>query len=136
MDRNLQIIGLARKAGLLAVGADDVSKALRTGKAWLVISAGDASEAALRRACKGAEYSGVTYTVVPHSSFELGSITGRGSPGTAAILDAGLAARFMRGLADTDPERYRDTADILTQKAVAEAEKKRRAPSGKRRILQ
>jgi len=136
MDNNLQILGIARKAGLLAVGAEDVSKALRTGKAELVISACDASENALRRARKSAEYGGSLYTVAPHKSFELGSITGRGSPGTLAILDTGLAARFMRGLAETDPESYGGTAELLMKKARVSAEQKRRPLSGKRRTVQ
>jgi len=136
MDRNLQILGLAKKAGLLAVGADDASSALRTGKARVVISACDASESALRRARLSAEVSRALHIVVSYTSFELGSVSGRGSPGTAAILDAGLAARFMRGLAETAPERYREAAEFLAGSVRARTEKKKRPLSGKRRTVQ
>jgi len=136
LDNNLQILGLARKAGLLAVGAEDVSTAARNGKARLVISANDASENALRRARTAAESGGSMYSVIPYNSFELGSVTGRGSPGTVAILDAGLAARFLRGLAEKDPEQYRKAAEDLSQKALARTKKPRHTLSGKRRMMQ
>ena len=125
MDRNLQIIGLAKKAGLLAVGAEDSGSAARSKKAHIIISANDSSDNSLRRASSSAEIGQVLHIIVPYTSFELGSVSGRGSPGTVAILDLGLAARFMRGLAETDPERYRVSAEILSTKAGAKADKRK-----------
>ena len=137
MDRNLLIIGLAKKAGLLAVGADDTYSAARAGKARLVISACDASGGALRRAGNSAEAACALHIVVPYTSFELGNVSGRGSPGTAAFLDTGLAARFLKGLAETEPDRYSAAAESLMQEERARAEEiKRRPPSGKRRTVQ
>ena len=135
MDRNLQILGLAKKAGLLAVGLQDTVCAARAGKARLIVSTSDASDSALRRARNSAESNRVLHIVLPYSSFELGNISGRGSPGTAAILDTGLAARFLRGLAETEPDRYKEPAELL-QKACAHAKKKKHTPSGKRRTVQ
>ena len=136
MDRNLQIIGLAKKAGLLAVGSNDTGSAARAGKAQVVISASDASGSALRRARNSAEVCRAMHIIVPYTSFELGNVSGRGSPGTVAILDMGLAARFMRGMAETEPERFGESAELLTQKAAALTEKKNHTPSGKRRTVQ
>ena len=136
MDRNLQIIGLAKKAGLLAVGAEDSSSAAKTGKARVVISAHNASKNALRRVRNSLEGKRTLHVIVPYTSFELGTVSGRGSPGTVAILDAGLAARFMTGMAETDPERYGEQATALTEKARAIAERKKLKPSGKRRTVQ
>ena len=136
MDRNLQILGLAKKAGLLAIGSEDTYSAARAGKVGVVISAQDASGSAFRRAKAGAEASGVLHVVVPYTSFELGNISGRGSPGTLAVLDTGLAARFLSGLAATDPDRFSDPAELLAKKARAPAEGKRRTQSGKRRAVQ
>jgi len=126
MDNNLHLLGIAKKAGLLAVGADAVSIAARTGKAKLIITASDASGGALRRARASAESGGVMRMAVPYTMLELGIVTGRGSPGTVAVLDAGLAAGFMRGLARIDPTRYLDAAEQLDAKARALAERKKR----------
>ena len=136
MDHNLQILGLSKKAGLLAVGAEDTRSAARSGKAQLVISASDASVSALRRARDSAETGCALHIVAPYTSFELGSMSGRGSPGTVAILDAGLAARFLRGLAANAPDRYCEPAELLTKKAQIEIERRRHTRSVKRRSMQ
>jgi ribosomal protein L7Ae-like RNA K-turn-binding protein len=96
----LQLLGIARKAGLLAIGGESVSAASRKGKVRAVFSASDASDGAKRRARNDSLFCGAEYSVVPYTKFELGNVTGRGSPGTLAILDEGLAAGFLRGLAD------------------------------------
>jgi len=127
-DRTLQLIGLARKAGLIAVGGEAVSAAARKGKARLVLSASDSSEGSSRRARMNAEAAGVTYIMVPFTKFELGSITGRGSPGTVAILDSGLAAGFVQRLAEKEPDRYAEAAQRLTKEAQSLAEKKKQTP--------
>ena len=136
MDRSLQLLGIAKKAGLLAIGGDDVSAAARSGKARLILSASDASENALRRARVNAETGAAVHVIVPYTRFELGNMTRRGSPGTAAILDAGLAAGFLRGLAETEPGRYENAAELLGEEARALADRKKHAPSGKRRTAQ
>ena len=136
IDNNLQILGLARKAGLLAVGSEDTSAYARAGKVRLVISAHDAGEGALRRARNSAEVSCALHIMAPYTSFELGNVSGRGSPGTVAILDNGLAARFLRGLAQTNPERYNDAAEQLTKNAQAQMERNKQTQSGKRRTAQ
>ena len=125
MNRNLQLLGIAKKAGLLAIGGDAVSAAARTGKAWLVISASDASESALRRARYAAGSSRATHVIAPFTKFELGNVTGRGSPGTVAVLDAGLSAGFVRGLAQTEPDRYGETAELLEEQARELTNKKK-----------
>ena len=124
MDRNLQLIGMARKAGLLAVGCDAVKAAARAGKARLVFSASDASEGSVKRACYSSRSSGAVHIHVPYTKFEIGTITGRGSPGTAAILDVGLAAGFVKGLAAREPERYSEVAEVFEKKAHHQAEKR------------
>ena len=117
MDQNLQILGLARKASLLAVGLDDTARAARIKNVSLIISASDASDGAKRRASGEAKYCGAVYAEVPYLMEELGTMTGRGSPGTAAFLEPGLAARFLTGLAAEFPEKYREDAEVLKQRA-------------------
>ena len=113
MDRNLQLLGIAKKAGLLAIGAEAVSVAARGGRISLIVNAKDASAGALRRARSNAQYCGAAHITAPYTMFEIGYVIGRGSPGTIAILDAGLAAGFTRGLAENDPGRGTGTAEQL-----------------------
>ena len=102
MDRSLALLGMAKKAGKLAVGGDAASIAARRGEAVLMITASDASEGSIRRAKANAEASSVEYKAVPYTMFELGSTAGRGSPGTIAFLDKGLADGFKKRLADNN----------------------------------
>ena len=118
MDQSLQILGLAKKAALIIVGLDDVSKAARIRNLSLIISASDASDRAKRRAGDEAEYCGAVYAQVPYTMQELGAMTGRGSPGTIAFLEPGLAARFLRGLATEQPDKFGEKAELLEQEAI------------------
>jgi len=94
MNRALAMLGMAKKAGLLAVGGEDTSEAIRRRKAKLVITASDASEGSVKRAHTNAKENNVEYMSVPFTKFELGTTAGRGSPGTIAFLDKGLAKGF------------------------------------------
>jgi ribosomal protein L7Ae-like RNA K-turn-binding protein len=124
MNRNLQLLGIAKKAGLLAVGGDAVATAARKGKVWLVIMASDASESALRRASHVTKSSHAVCVVAPYTKFELGSVIGYGSPGTVAVLDAGLSSGFVRGLAEIEPDRYGEAAVLLEEQAITPVGKK------------
>ena len=131
MDRNLQILGLAKKAGLLAVGCDAAGAAARKGETKLIISASDASERAFRNARINADAGGAMVIVVPYTMFDLGTVAGRGSPGTVAFLDTGLAVRFLQGLAETQPDPFGKLWEFLEQTANAQEESEKRAPKGK-----
>jgi len=102
MDRKLSHLGMAKKAGLLAIGSEAASIAARRGEAELIITASDASEGSVRRAKSNAETFGINYISIPYTMFELGSITGRGSPGTIAFLDKGLADGFAKRMKESD----------------------------------
>jgi len=96
MDNTLGLLGIAKKAGLLAIGSEQTAISARQGKAHLILSASDASAGAVRRAKSNAENYDTKYLAVSYSKFEIGSITGRGSPGVLAILDKGLAESFLK----------------------------------------
>jgi|GEM_PF-266115 len=97
-NKPLRLLGMAKKAGLLAIGSDAVKAAARTGKVKLVILASDVSQGSSRQARYSAEESQALCIDTPYTKFDLGSITGRGSPGTVAFLDKGLAEAFMKAL--------------------------------------
>ena len=132
MDHNLQLLGIAKKAGYLAVGGEAASAAARSGKAVLIIAAADASDNAKRRAKRDSEFCGAAYAAAPYTRFELGSITGRGSPGIIALLDTGLASTFIGGLASIDPAGYSGTAEILAERHRRRLSSAKRTGSGER----
>jgi len=141
-DRNLQILGLAKKAGLLSVGCEAAGAAARSGKAELIISASDASERAHRNARINADVGYASYAIVPYTKFDLGNVTGRGSPGTVAFLDKGLAAKFLQGLSQIQPEPFKELWEFM-EATIDEKHKsenltkpKSSTPSGKRRTTQ
>jgi ribosomal protein L7Ae-like RNA K-turn-binding protein len=123
MNRSIQLLGIAKKAGLIAIGGDAAATAARRGKVWLVVLASDASKSAQRRADYIIESSHALCVTAPFTKFELGNVIGRGSPGTVAILDAGLSAGFMKGLAEAEPDRYGETAALLEKQALAPVRK-------------
>ena len=132
----MQILGLANKAGLLAVGGDAVSAAARTGKAKLIVTAADASCGSNRRARINAINGFTVYIASPYTKFEFGTMTRRGSPGTLAVLDSGLAARFAKGLAEAHPGKYDVEAESLGIEAQKLKAKKKQKQSGNRRTAQ
>ena len=132
MDNNLRLLGIARKAGLLAVGGDSSGFAARSGKARAIFSASDASDRSKRRAVEDSAICGAVYTEVPYTKHDLGNVTGRGSPATLAVLDTGLAAVFINRLAESEPERYGKAAECLAKKTRVQAET-RKNTAGKRR---
>jgi len=102
MDKTLSLLGIAKKAGLLAIGSEQTAISARQGKAHLIISASDASPGTIRRAKSNADMYETNYIAVSYTKFELGSITGRGSPGVLAILDKGLAKNFSEKIKESD----------------------------------
>jgi len=99
-NKPLRYIGMAKKAGLLAIGSEAVKAAARARQIKLVLTATDISTGSARQARYNAEDSKAIYVETPYTKFELGNITGRGSPGTIAFLDTGLAIEFEKRLND------------------------------------
>jgi len=129
-DRNLQLLGIAKKAGLLAIGCEASETAARKGKTKLIVSASDASDRAFRNARINADVCGAICLSVPYTKFDLGCITGRGSPATVAFLDTGLAVAFLKGLAETGDELYIKLWKYLEDSATARDDKDNRTAPG------
>jgi ribosomal protein L30E len=138
-----RLLGIAKKAGMLEIGDESVGHAARSGKVKVILSAADASEGSKRRARSYAEACGAIHLVLPADKDELGLIIGRGSPGMLAILDAGIAAKYVSILASLDPGQYGEAAGRLAEKAerVRQRQKEslahlRNKRTGKRRTTQ
>jgi ribosomal protein L7Ae-like RNA K-turn-binding protein len=125
-NKPLQILGMAKKAGLLAIGSDAVKSAARTGKVKLVAITSDISDGTERQANYSAEDSSAFCVKTPYRKFEFGRVAGRGAPGIVAFLDLGLAAGFMERLAALDKEKYDEIARILKAKTQSADKNQRR----------
>ena len=115
MDRALNYLSLARKAGLAELGEEPVGAAAREVHARLVIVASDASDHTWRRAKSFVAGTEQQCIRVPFTKDEVGMAIGRPSLAIAAITDAALGLAFVKAL--PEPERYREAAQVLEAKA-------------------
>lgn len=113
----LGLLGLAKKAGKLEIGEEPVGIVCRTKTARLVAVAADAAENTLRRVEHFAA-EGVPRVKTPFSKEEMGWALGRKTCAMVAFTDGGLAASFVRHLAQADRETYGELAAVLDTKAA------------------
>jgi len=97
MNKALQAVGLAMRAGALALGEEGVLKAVRSGKAKLVLLASDASVNTAKKAEDKCRYYKVPI-VREFSRAQLGAGTGKGERVLLAVTDDGLASLVKRQL--------------------------------------
>ena len=87
----LAALGMAARAGRLASGDETVLRAIRSGKAKLVVVAADASDKAKKKYGDKCRAYGVR-RVEAFDRRTLGTAIGKAERVVAAVLDAGLAA--------------------------------------------
>lgn len=131
-DNALNTLGLALRAGSLAVGEEPVLAACRGRKARLVLLASDAAGNTADRAARLAEECGAPLAVLPYEKSRVGFCLGRGSCALLAVTDAGLAAAVMGALAGADPEQYGDTAALLEERAARALRRKRKKTAARK----
>lgn len=124
MDSIPSLLGLAFRAGKLAVGEEPVGVACRVHKAYLLLLAHDAADNTIRRALHLSQGGNSICLTLPYSKAELGGCLGRASCAMLAITDVGFAAATAKKLAQADPEEYGQVLEVLSKKA--ERAKKRR----------
>lgn len=93
----LALLGIARRAGAIAIGAQAISSAAKSGKLRLVVLAEDASVNAAKRLGRAADE---TTVVAGPSRDEIGRALGRPPIAAVGVTDAGLATR-LAGVAST-----------------------------------
>ena len=114
MEKALNYLALARKAGLAELGEEPVGAITRAGKGYLVIVASDASDHTWRRAksfVAGTEQQAVR---VPFTKEEMGLVIGRSALAIAALTDPAMALALVQSL--PQPEKYSASAEVLTAK--------------------
>ena len=123
MDKALNYLALARKGGLAELGEEPVGAISRTGKAYAILVAGDASDHTWRRAKSYAAGTDQQCVRLSCTKEEMGFVVGRTSLAIAAITDVQLALAMVNALGE--PEKHKDVLEVLTAKA--QKAKKRQA---------
>ena len=122
MDKALNYLALARKAGCAELGEEPVGAITRAGKGYMVMVAGDASDHTWRRAksfVAGTEQQAIR---VSFTKDELGFVVGRTSLAIAAFTDAAMAVSFIKAL----PDVAKHTAALAVLEAKAAKLKQRK----------
>lgn len=115
MDKALNYLALARKAGLAELGEEPVGAITRTGKGYLVVVASDASDHTWRRAKSFVAGTQQQCIRVKFTKEELGFVVGRTSLAIAAITDAAMGLAMVNALGE--PEKYKAVIEALTEKS-------------------
>jgi ribosomal protein L7Ae-like RNA K-turn-binding protein len=114
MNKALNYIALARKAGRIELGEEPVGAAARAQHARLVIVASDASPHTWRRALSFVAGTQQQCVKAPFTKDELGQAVGRSSLAIAAFTDPALALAFLKAL--EKPEVYAQAMESLDKR--------------------
>ena len=114
MDKALNLLALARKAGLAELGEEPVGAAARALKAHLILVAGNASDHTWRRAKSYAAGTDQACIRVKYTKDEMGFAIGRQELAIAAITDAGMGLSLVEALGE--PEKNQEAIAVLTEK--------------------
>ncbi len=130
MDKTLNYLSLARKAGLAELGEEPVGAAARALHAHLIVVAADASSHTWRRAKSFAAGTDQQCIRLPGSKDEMGMAVGRQSLAIAAITDPALALSLVESLGQ--PEAYKPELEVLTEKVRKLRQRKSEAKAHQR----
>ena len=114
MDKALNYLALARKAGRIELGEEPVGGAARAQHARLVIVASDASGHTWRRALSFVAGTQQQCIKVPYTKDALGQAVGRSSLAVAAFTDPALALAFVKAL--EQPGLYAEVLENLDKR--------------------
>ena len=114
MDKALNYLSLARKAGRIELGEEPVGAAARAKKARLIMVASDAGDHSWRRAKSFAAGTEQLCMKVPFTKDQMGEAIGRTSLAMAAFTDPALALAFVKALGD--PEKYKEALESLDKR--------------------
>ena len=124
MDKALNYLSLARKAGFAELGEEPVGAAAREGHARLVLVASDASDHTWRRAKSFVAGTRQQLVRLGATKDEMGMAIGRTSLAIAAITDIGLALSLAKTL---DPQKHKDVISVLEEMNQKAQQRKKEA---------
>ena len=132
MDKALNYMALARKAGRIELGEEPVGAAARAQKARLVVVASDATDHTWRRAQSFVAGTNQQCIRVKFTKEELGFVIGRTSLAIAAITDCPMALALVKALGE--PEKYKDCLAVLEEKTQKLKKRQAEAKAHKRNV--
>ncbi len=132
MDKALNYLALARKAGRIELGEEPVGAVARAKKARLVMVARDATDHTWRRAKSFVAESEQICLRVPFTKDELGQAVGRTELALAAFTDPALALAFVKAL--EQPERYKNELESLQKKATRIQQRRQEAKAHEKNV--
>ena len=132
MDKTMNYLALARKAGVADLGEEPVGAAARAVKAHLILVAGDASDHTWRRAKSFAAGTRQQCVRLPHSKDEMGMAIGRSALAIAAITDPQLALALVQSL--PEQEKVAEAVQVLTEKVQRQKQRKKEAAAHKKNM--
>ena len=101
MDNLLSFIGLMKRAGAVAIGAENAYDAARLYRARLLLLASDASRNTAGAARNAQGDSDTPLLTLPYTKAELGAALGQKECAAMAVLDTGFAAALCEKLGKT-----------------------------------
>ena len=132
MNKTLNYLGLARRGGLAELGEEPVGAIARTGKAYVILVASDASDHTWRRAKSFAAGTEQQCVRVKFTKDEMGFAIGRTSLAIAAVTDVQLALALVNALGE--PEKNKAVIEVLTQKAAKAKKRQAEAKAHQRNV--
>ena len=123
MDKALNYLSLARKAGKLELGEEPVGAASRAQHARLVVVASDASDHTWRRAKSFVAGTSQECVRLPYTKDDLGIAVGRQELAIAALTDPAMALAFLKAL--PTPEKYAEAMENLDKRSQRIAQRRR-----------
>ena len=132
MDKALNYLSLARKGGLAELGEEPVGAIARTGKAYVILVAGDASDHTWRRAKSYAAGTDQQCIRLECTKEEMGFVVGRTSLAIAAFTDVSMALAFVKAL--PEQEKVKKELEFLEAKSKKMRQRKKEADAHKKNV--
>ena len=132
MDKALNYLSLARKAGFAELGEEPVGAISRTGKAYVIAVASDASDHTWLRAKSFAAGTRQQCIRLPFTKDEMGFAIGRQELAIAAITDPALALAMVKALGQ--PQTYAAAIEVLENKTDRVKKRQAEAKAHKRNV--
>lgn len=130
MDKALNYLSLARKAGAAELGEEPVGGSARAGKAYAILVASDAGDHTWRRAKAFAAGTDQQTIRLPYTKDEMGMAIGRTALAIAAITDVALALALVQSL----PQPPQEAVEMLKTKAEKQKQRKKEAQAHKKNV--
>ena len=130
MDKALNYLALARKAGKAELGEEPAGAAARALHAHVILVASDASDHTWRRAKSFAAGTDQQCIRVPFTKDELGMAIGRSALALAAVTDAALALALAQSLPEANPA----VLQVLEEKVSKLKKRQSEAKAHKRNV--